>query len=197
MRAVTGAPIKFLGMGEKLDALEAFHPERVAGRILDMGDVVSLVEKATESIDKEQADKMAAKLKKGSFDMNDLSDQLGQMKKMGGMKGLLGMLPGVGKIKSQLDDAGLDDRVLTRQQAIIQSMTKAERADPDVINGSRRKRIAKGCGLEVSDVNKLLKMHRTMSDAIKAMRKGGRANPFAALMGMGKGGPPPGMMGRR
>jgi signal recognition particle subunit SRP54 len=197
MRAVTGAPIKFLGMGEKLDALEAFHPERVAGRILDMGDVVSLVEKATESIDKEQADKMAAKLKKGSFDMNDLSDQLGQMKKMGGMKGLLGMLPGVGKIKSQLDDAGLDDRILTRQQAIIQSMTKAERADPDVINGSRRKRIAKGCGLEVSDVNKLLKMHRTMSDAIKAMRKGGRANPFAALMGMGKGGPPPGMMGRR
>ena len=197
MRAVTGAPIKFLGMGEKLDALEVFHPERVAGRILDMGDVVSLVEKASETIDKEQADKMAAKLKKGSFDMNDLSDQIGQMKKMGGMKGMLGMLPGVGKIKNQLDEAGLDDRVLTRQQAIIQSMTKAERSDPDLINGSRRKRIAKGCGLEVSDVNKLLKMHRTMSDAIKAMRKGGRANPFAALMGMGKGGPPPGMMGRR
>jgi len=197
MRAVTGAPIKFLGMGEKLDALEVFHPERVAGRILDMGDVVSLVEKATESIDKEQADKMAAKLKKGSFDMNDLSDQIGQMKKMGGMKGMLSMLPGVGKIKNQLDEAGLDDRVLTRQQAIIQSMTKAERSNPDVINGSRRKRIAKGCGLEVSDVNKLLKMHRTMSDAIKAMKKGGRANPFASLMGMGKGGPPPGMMGRR
>ncbi len=197
MRAVTGASIKFLGMGEKLDALEVFHPERVAGRILDMGDVVSLVEKASETIDKEQAEKMAAKLKKGAFDMNDLSDQIGQMKKMGGMKGMLGMLPGVGKIKNQLDEAGLDDRVLTRQQAIIQSMTKAERANPDVINGSRRKRIAKGCGLEVSDVNKLLKMHRTMSDAIKAMRKGGRANPFAALMGMGKGGPPPGMMGRR
>ncbi|MDR3528833.1 MAG: signal recognition particle protein, partial [Rhizomicrobium sp.] len=197
MRAVTGAPIKFLGMGEKLDALEVFHPERVAGRILDMGDVVSLVEKASETIDKEQAEKMAAKLKKGSFDMNDLSDQIGQMKKMGGMKGMLGMLPGVGKIKNQLDEAGLDDRVLTRQQAIIQSMTKAERSEPDLINGSRRKRIAKGCGLEVSDVNKLLKMHRTMSDAIKAMRKGGRANPFAGLMGMGKGGPPPGMMGRR
>ncbi len=196
MRAVTGAPIKFLGMGEKLEALEPFHPERVAGRILDMGDVVSLVEKATETLDQEKAEKMAAKLKKGSFDMNDLADQLGQMKKIGGMQGLLGMLPGVGKIKNQLDEAGLDDRVITRQQAIISSMTKAERADPDLINGSRRKRIAKGCGLEVSDVNKLLKMHRTMSDALKAMRKGGRANPFAALMGMGRGGPPPGLMGR-
>lgn len=196
MRAVTGAPIKFLGMGEKLDALEPFHPERVAGRILDMGDVVSLVEKATETIDQEKAEAMAKKLKKGSFDMNDLFDQLAQMKKMGGMQGLLGMLPGVGKIKNQLDQAGLDDKILTRQQAIIQSMTKAERTEPDLINGSRRKRIAAGCGLEVSDVNKLLKMHRTMSDALKAMKKGGRANPFAALMGMGRGGPPPGMMGR-
>lgn len=196
MRAVTGAPIKFLGLGEKLEALEAFHPERVASRILDMGDVVSLVEKATETLDKEKAEAMAKKLKKGAFDMNDLFDQLNQMKKMGGMQGLLGMLPGVGKIKDKLDEAGLDDRVITRQQAIIQSMTKKERADPDLIDGKRRKRIAKGCGLEVSDVNKLLKMHRTMSDAIKAMKKGGRANPFAALMGMGKGGPPPGFMGR-
>jgi signal recognition particle subunit SRP54 len=198
MRAVTGAPIKFLGMGEKLDALEAFHPERVAGRILDMGDVVSLVEKATETLDKEKAEAMAKKLKKGAFDMNDLFDQLNQMKKMGGLQGLMGMLPGVGKIKDKLDEAGLDDKILTRQQAIIQSMTKKERANPDVINGSRRKRIAAGCGLEVSDVNKLLKMHRTMSDAIKAMKKGGRANPFAALMGMNRGGPPPGgMFGRR
>jgi len=196
MRAVTGAPIKFLGMGEKLDALEPFHPERVAGRILDMGDVVSLVEKATESIDKAEAEKMAAKLKKGSFDMNDLADQLRQMKKMGGLQGLMGMLPGVGKIKDKLSEAGMDDRVLTRQEAIIGSMTKAERANPDLINGSRRKRIARGCGLEVSDVNKLMKMHRTMSDALKAMKKGGRANPFAALMGMQRGGPPPGFMGR-
>jgi len=196
MRAVTGAPIKFLGMGEKLDALEPFHPERVAGRILDMGDVVSLVEKATESIDKAEAEKMAAKLKKGSFDMNDLADQLRQMKKMGGLQGLMGMLPGVGKIKDKLNEAGMDDRVLTRQEAIIGSMTKAERANPDLINGSRRKRIARGCGLEVSDVNKLMKMHRTMSDALKAMKKGGRANPFAALMGMQRGGPPPGFMGR-
>jgi len=197
MRAVTGAPIKFLGMGEKLDALEAFHPERVASRILDMGDVVSLVEKATETFDKEKAEQMAAKLKRGSFDMNDLADQLRQMKKMGGMQGLLGMLPGVGKIKNQLDEAGLDDKILTRQEAIIQSMTKAERADPGLINGSRRKRIAAGSGMEVSDVNKLLKMHRTMSDAIKAMKKGGRGNPLAALMGMGRGGPPPGLLGRR
>jgi signal recognition particle subunit SRP54 len=198
MRAVTGAPIKFLGMGEKLDALEPFHPERVAGRILDMGDVVSLVEKATESVDKEKAEALAKKLRKGAFDMNDLFDQLNQMKKMGGLQGLMGMLPGVGKIKDKLDEAGLDDKVITRQQAIIQSMTKTERANPDVLNGSRRKRIAAGCGLEVSDVNKLLKMHRTMSDAIKAMKKGGRANPFAALMGMNRGGPPPGgMFGRR
>jgi signal recognition particle subunit SRP54 len=197
MRAVTGAPIKFLGMGEKLDALEPFHPERVAGRILDMGDVVSLVEKATETIDKEKAEAMAKKLKKGAFDMNDLFDQLNQMKKMGGLQGLMGMLPGVGKIKDKLDDAGLDDKILTRQQAIIQSMTKAERANPDLLNGSRRKRIAAGCGMEVSDINKLLKMHRTMSDAIKAMKKGGRANPFAALMNMNRGGPPPGgMFGR-
>jgi signal recognition particle subunit SRP54 len=198
MRAVTGAPIKFLGMGEKLDALEPFYPERVAGRILDMGDVVSLVEKATETVDKEKAEALAKKLKKGAFDMNDLFDQLNQMKKMGGLQGLMGMLPGVGKIKDKLDEAGLDDKILTRQQAIIQSMTKKERSNPDLINGSRRKRIAAGCGMEVSDVNKLLKMHRTMSDAIKAMKKGGRANPFAAMMNVGRGGPPPGgMFGRR
>jgi signal recognition particle subunit SRP54 len=162
-----------------------------------MGDVVSLVEKASETLDKEKAEQMAAKLKRGSFDMNDLADQLRQMKKMGGMQGLLGMLPGVGKIKNQLDEAGLDDKILTRQEAIIQSMTKAERADPGLINGSRRKRIAAGSGMEVSDVNKLLKMHRTMSDAIKAMKKGGRGNPLAALMGMNRGGPPPGLMGGR
>jgi len=186
MRAVTGAPIKFLGMGEKLDALEPFHPSRVAARILDMGDVVSLVEKATESIDKQQAEKLAAKLKKGEFDMDDLADQLRQMKKLGGMQGLLSMLPGVGKVKDQLASAGLDDKILTRQEAIIQSMTKGERAKPDTINGSRRKRIAAGSGVEVSEVNKLLKMHRQMSDMMKQMRKGGRG----AL-----GGLPPGFAG--
>jgi len=200
MRAVTGAPIKFLGVGEKLEALEAFHPERVASRILDMGDVVSLVEKATETIDKEKAEKLARKMQKGSFDMNDLAEQLRQMKKMGGMQGLLGMLPGVAKVRNQLDASGLDDRVLTRQEAIIQSMTKQERRNPDVINGSRRKRIAAGSGMEVSDVNKLLKMHRQMADVLKKMGRGGRGNPLAALMGMGGGVPPgvvPGPGGRR
>jgi len=197
MRAVTGAPIKFLGAGEKLDALEPFHPARVASRILDMGDVVSLVEKASETLDKEEAEKIAAKMKKGQFDMNDLKSQLNQMKKLGGMKGVLGMLPGVGKIKGQLDAAGLDDRILTRQEAIIQSMTKKERVDPDVINGSRRKRIAAGAGVDVSDVNKLLKMHRQMADMMKKMGKGGRMPQMPGMGGM-PGGLPPGMFpGRR
>jgi signal recognition particle subunit SRP54 len=193
MRAVTGAPIKFLGAGEKLDALEAFHPARVAGRILDMGDVVSLVERASETIDKEEAEKLAAKMKKGQFDMNDLKSQLNQMKKLGGMKGVLGMLPGVGKIKDQLDAAGLDDKILTRQEAIIGSMTRQERGDPDLINGSRRKRIAAGAGVEVSEVNKLLKMHRQMADMMKKMGKGGRMPQMPGGMGgMFGGGMPPG-----
>ena len=197
MRFVTGAPIKFLGAGEKLDALEAFHPERVASRILDMGDVVSLVEKASETIDKEEAEKLAAKMKKGTFDMNDLKSQLNQMKKLGGMKGVLGMLPGVGKIKGQLDAAGLDDKSLTRQEAIIQSLTKTERSDPASINGSRRKRIAAGAGVEVSEVNKLLKMHRQMADMMKKMGKGGRMPTMPGMGGM-PGGLPPGMFpGRR
>jgi signal recognition particle subunit SRP54 len=195
MRSVTGAPIKFLGAGEKLDALEAFHPARVAARILDMGDVVSLVEKAAETFDKDEAEKIAAKMKKGSFDMNDLKSQLSQMKKLGGMKGVLGMLPGVGKIKGQLEAAGLDDRILTRQEAIISSMTKQERVDPDVINGSRRKRIAAGAGVDVSDVNKLLKMHRQMADVMKKMGKGGRMPQMPGGM---PGGFPPGIFpGRR
>ncbi|HEY4988026.1 MAG TPA: signal recognition particle protein [Bradyrhizobium sp.] len=201
MRAVTGAPIKFLGMGEKLEALEPFHPSRVANRILDMGDVVSLVEKAAEHFDKEKTEQLARKMKKGEFDMNDLADQLRQMKKMGGMQGVLGMLPGVGKVKDQLNAAGLDDKILTRQEAIISSMTKQERAKPDVINGSRRKRIASGSGVDVSEVNKLLKMHRQMSDVMKKMGKGGRAmQGLASMFGGGKMPPmPPGGMpgGRR
>jgi signal recognition particle subunit SRP54 len=198
MRFVTGAPIKFLGAGEKLDALEAFHPERVASRILDMGDVVSLVERASETLDKEEASRLAAKMKKGTFDMNDLKAQLNQMKKLGGMKGVLGMLPGVGKIKGQLDAAGLDDKILTRQEAIIQSMTKTERTDPDSINGSRRKRIAAGAGVEVSEVNKLLKMHRQMADMMKKMGKGGRMPMMPGMGGGMPGGLPPGMFpGRR
>ncbi len=177
MRAATGAPIKFLGVGEKLDALEAFNPERVAARILDMGDVVGLVEKATETFDQEQAEKLAKKLKKGQFDFEDLAEQLRQMRKMGGMEGLLAMLPGVGKVKDQMAAAGFDDALLKRQEAIVQSMTREERGDPDVLNGSRRKRIAKGAGVEVSDVNKLCKMQRQMADVAKRMGKGGRM-PF-------------------
>src|ERR1700709_384040 len=197
MRAANGAPIKFLGAGEKLDALEAFHPARVAARILDMGDVVSLVEKATETLDKAEAEKIAARMKKGQFDMNDLMAQLGQMKKLGGMKGVLGMLPGVGKIKDQIEAAGLDDKILTRQEAIIQSMTKVERTDPDSINGSRRKRIAAGAGVEVSEVNKLLKMHRQMADMMRKMGKGGRMPQMPGMGGM-PGGLPPGIFpGRR
>ena len=190
MREVTGAPIKFLGTGEKLDALEAFHPARVAGRILDMGDVVSLVERAVETVDRDKAEKLAKKMKKGELDFNDLADQLSQMRKMGGMQGLLGMLPGMGKMKDQLAAAGIDDSILKRQEAIISSMTKKERVTPDVINGSRRKRIAAGAGVEVAEVNKVVKMQRQMSDMMKKMGKGGRGGLMSALGGMN-----PGMMG--
>ena len=199
MREVTGAPIKFLGTGEKLDALEAFYPDRVASRILDLGDVVSLVEKAAETVDRSKAEQLAKKMKKGELDFNDLADQLSQMRKMGGMQGLLGMLPGVGRMKDQLAAAGLDDRLLKRQEAIISSMTRQERSKPDIINGSRRKRIAAGAGVEVSDVNKIIKMQRQMSDVMKKIGKGGRGlmqtlggmNP-QMLAGLGGGMPPPG-----
>ena len=196
MRMVTGAPIKYLGTGEKLDALEAFHPERVAGRILDMGDVVSLVERAAETLDKEKAEKIARKMKKGEFDMDDLAEQLRQMKRLGGMSGVLAMLPGVGRVKDQLATAGLDDKLLSRQEAIILSMTKTERTKPDIINGSRRKRIAAGAGVEVSEVNKLLKMHRQMSDMMKKMGKMGGKLPagLSGLMGGSMPQLPPGMM---
>jgi len=198
MRAVTGAPIKFLGMGEKLDALEAFHPARVAARILDMGDVVSLVEKAAENIDREKAEKIAAKMKRGEFDMNDFAEQLRQMKKLGGMSGVLGMLPGIGKVKDQIAAAGFDEKMFDRQEAIISSMTKKERAKPDIINGSRRKRIAAGAGVEVQDVNKLMKMHRQMADMMKQMKKMGGRIP-AGLAGMMGGMPklPPGFGGMK
>jgi signal recognition particle subunit SRP54 len=152
---------------------------------------VSLVEKAAETLDKEKAEAIARKMKKGEFDMNDLAEQLKQMKKLGGMSGVLSMLPGVGKMKDQLATAGLDDKILTRQEAVISSMTRQERANPDVINGSRRKRIAAGAGVEVSEVNKLLKMHRQMSDMMKKMNKGGRAmQGLSALFGGGGGMPP-------
>lgn len=166
-RAVTGRPIKFIGVGEKLDQLEEFHASRIAGRILGMGDVVSLVEKALETVDKAQAEKMAAKMKKGQFDFNDLSDQLSQMKKMGGMSGLLGMLPGVGAMKQKLAEANVDEKIFDRQQAIIRSMTKAERADPKLLNASRKRRIAAGSGTAVPEINKLVKMQMEMQQMMK------------------------------
>jgi signal recognition particle subunit SRP54 len=198
MRQVTGAPIKLMGTGEKLNELEDFHPERIAGRILDMGDVVSLVERAAEHIDQEKAQKLAKKMQKGEFDMDDLADQLKQMRKMGGMQGLLGMLPGVGKIKAQLADANLDDTIIKRQEAIISSMTKKERHNPTLINGQRRKRIAAGSGTEVQDVNKLLKMHRQMADMMKQMGRLGakgmaRSGGLGGLLGAMGGGAMPQM----
>ena len=171
MRAVTGCPIKLIGVGEKLDALETFHPERIASRILGMGDVVSLVEKAQESIDEKDAIKLAKKVKKGSFDLNDLSSQLGQMRRMGGMDGLLGMLPGVGKVKKQMAQANVDEKSLDRMQAIISSMTKAERVKPKSLNGSRKRRIAAGSGTTVQDVNRLLKQFKQMNLMMKRVGK--------------------------
>ena len=189
MRAVTGKPIRFVGLGEKMDALETFEPERIAGRILGMGDIVALVEKAQETIEAEQAEKMMRRMAKGQFNMNDLRMQLEQMVKMGGMQSMMGMMPGMGKMAKQAEAAGLDDKILTRQIALIQSMTKRERANPKLLQASRKKRIARGSGMEVSDLNKLLKMHRQMGDMMKKMGKGGMLKQ--ALKGMfGKGGAP-------
>ncbi len=191
MRAVTGQPIKFVGLGEKMDALEPFHAERVAGRILGMGDIVSLVEKAQETIEAEQAERMMKRFQKGQFNMNDLRGQLEQMIKMGGMQGMMGMMPGMGKMAKQIEDAGFDDSVLKRQIALIQSMTKKERANPQILQASRKKRIARGAGQEVSELNKLLKMHRQMADMMKKMGKMGKKGLMRSLGGMfGKGGMP-------
>jgi signal recognition particle subunit SRP54 len=171
MRAVTGKPIKLLGTGEKWDALEDFHPERIASRILGMGDIVSLVEKAAQTIDAEKAQKIAQKMKKGEFDLEDLADQIKQMQRLGGMGGVLGMLPGMGKIKGQIAEANLDDKMLKRQHAIILSMTPKERHNPKVLDGKRKRRIAAGSGTKVEDVNRLVKMHRQMADMMKTMGK--------------------------
>ena len=206
MRHVTGLPIKYLGAGEKLDAIEVFDAERVAGRILGSGDVVALVEKAAAELDQAKAEKMARKLAKGQFDLEDLADQLRQMQRMGGMQGILGMLPGVQKVKKQIAESGMDDRVFRRQEAIIGSMTKLERRKPDLLNASRKRRVAKGAGVDVAEINRLLKQHRQMADAFKMMSKGGGRNMarMAQAMGAGAGGaaglpkgftPPGGMMG--
>ena len=174
MRAITGAPIKLMGLGEKLDALEEFHHERVAGRILGMGDIVGLVEKAGETIDQDEAEKLAARMARGKFDLEDLAAQLRQIGRMGSLSGILGMLPGAGKIKSQLDSARLDPKILKRQEAIISSMTPQERRAPDIIKASRKKRIASGSGTSVQDVNKLLKQFDDMSAMMKRMHKLGQ-----------------------
>ncbi|MCB1329356.1 MAG: signal recognition particle protein [Maritimibacter sp.] len=193
MRAVTGKPIRFVGLGEKMDALETFEPDRIAGRILGMGDIVALVEKAQETIEAEQAERMMRRFTKGQFNMNDLQMQLEQMLKMGGMESVMGMLPGMGKMAGQIKDAGLDDKLLKRQIALIQSMTKKERANPALLQASRKKRIAKGAGQEVSDLNRLLKMQRQMADMMKKMGKMGKGKMLKqAMKGMfgGKGGMP-------
>ena len=196
MRAVTNKPIKLIGTGEKLDALEEFDPARVAGRILGMGDIVSLVEKAAANIDAEKAMRAAEKMRKGKFDLGDLREQLQQMQGMGGMSGLLGMMPGVAKMKNQIANAGLDDKLVKRQMAIIDSMTPQERRNPDILKASRKKRIASGSGTTPEAINKLLKMHRGMSDMMKMMGSGKRG-PLASLgqaMGFGSAMPSPEQM---
>ena len=184
MRAVTGKPIKFAGTGEKMDALEAFHPERVAGRILGMGDVVSLVERAAESIQQEDAERMAMKMAKGQFDMNDLRGQLAQMRRMGGLGALAGMMPGMKKAQGALQQAG-GDKILIHMDAMIGSMTPKERSKPELINAKRKIRIAKGSGTTVQDVNKLLKMHQEMSTAMKKLKKMGGIKGMMAMLGKG------------
>ena len=195
MRAVTGKPVKLIGSGEKMTELEEFHPRRIADRILGMGDIVSLVERAAESIDAEKAAAMAARMAKGKFDLNDMADQIRQMEKLGGMGGIMGMMPGMAGMKDKMAAAGLNDNIFKRQLAIISSMTKAERANPDILKHSRKKRIAAGSGTDAADINKLLKMHRQMADMMKMMggKKGGMMKQMmgglANKMGLG------GMMG--
>jgi signal recognition particle subunit SRP54 len=189
MRAVTGAPIKLTGVSEKLDGLEDFHPERVAGRILGMGDIVGLVEKAAETVDEEEAEKLARRMAKGQFDLEDYAKQLRQISKMGSLSGILGMLPGLGKLKQQIEGADLDTSILKRQAAIIGSMTPKERKTPDIIKASRKKRIAAGSGTSVQEVNRLLKQFDDMSAMMKRMnrlgQKGLMRHGLGALMPKG------------
>jgi signal recognition particle subunit SRP54 len=197
MRAITGKPIRFVGLGEKMDAIESFEPDRIAGRILGMGDIVALVEKAQETLEAEQAERMMKRFQKGQFNMNDMRSQLDQMLKMGGMEGMMSMMPGMGKMAKQMQNSGFDDSVLRRQVALINSMTKRERANPGLLQASRKKRIAAGAGQDVSDLNKLLKMHRQMSDTMKKLGKMGKKGMMRGGLGalFGKGGGMPGMPG--
>lgn len=185
MRAVTGQPIKFAGTGEKLDAIEAFDPQRVAGRILGMGDIVSIVEKAAAAVSAEEADKLAQRMAKGEFDMNDLRTQLRQMQRMGGLGALAGLMPGMKKAKAAMAASGMDDRVLLHMDAIIGSMTPKERAKPELLNAKRKIRVAKGSGTQVQDVNKIIKMHQEMARAMKQIRKMGGLKGLAAMFGKG------------
>jgi signal recognition particle subunit SRP54 len=188
MRAVTGKPIRFVGLGEKMDAIETFDADRVAGRILGMGDIVALVERAQETFEAEQAERMAKRFAKGLFNMNDMKMQLDQMLKMGGMQGLMGMMPGMGKMQAQAEAAGLNDKMLKHQIALINSMTKKERANPDLLAASRKKRIAAGAGLDVADLNRLLKQHKQMADMMKKMGKGGAMKQMIRQFMGGKAG---------
>ena len=193
MRAVTGKPIKFAGTGEKLDGLETFHPARIANRILGMGDVVSLVERAAETIQADEAEAMAKKMAKGQFDLNDLRTQLNQMRRMGGLGALAGMIPGLKKAQAAMAQSGTDDKMLVHFDAIMGSMTPRERAKPEIINAKRKIRIANGSGTTVQQVNKVLKMHQEMSTAMKKIRKMGGLKGLGALFG--RGGGIPGMPG--
>jgi signal recognition particle subunit SRP54 len=190
MRAVTGKPIKLVGVGEKVEAIESFQPDRIAGRILGMGDVVGLVERAAEAIQQEDAERLAKKLVKGEFSLQDMADQFSQLRKLGDVKGLLGMLPGIGKLKQQIADANIDEKAIGRQEAIILSMTPAERHNPKLLNASRRRRVAAGSGTSIQDVNRLLKQHQQMGKMMKQVGKMGRKG-----RGMFPGGGlPPGML---
>ena len=195
MRAVTGKPIKLIGTGEKMEALDEFDPRRIANRILGMGDIVALVEKAAETIDAEKAQRIADKMRKGKFDLEDLADQLAQFDKLGGLGGVMGLLPGMGKLKEQMAGAKIDDKVIKRQRAIILSMTPQERRNPDILKASRKKRIAAGSGMKVEDVNKLLKQHRGMADMMKQLggAKRGALGKMAQAFGLGGGNPMGGM----
>ncbi len=188
MRAITGQPIKFIGMGEKIDEFEEFHPARIASRILDMGDIVSLVEKAAEVVSADEAEKMATRMMEGQFDFNDLLDQMRKMKKMGGIGSMMKMLPGMGALKDKLEGANIDENIIGRQEAIILSMTAKERAFPKLINGSRRIRIANGAGVQVQDVNKLIKQQQQMQDMMKKFKKMGKKGMMrggmSGLLGM-------------
>ena len=195
MRAVTGKPIRFVGLGEKMDALETFDAHRVAGRILGMGDIVALVEKAQEVLEVEQAERMMKRFQKGQFNMNDLKNQLEQMQKMGGMQSIMGMMPGMGKMAKQAEAAGFDDKAIRRQVALVNSMTKKERANPDMLQASRKKRIAAGAGMDVAELNRLLKMQKQMADTMKKLGKMGKGGMLKQAMRAmtGKGGGLPDM----